>query len=212
MASKRIMVRALAVVLTLLIAGSVSLYLVLRSHWFHEYVRATIIAKLAETTGGKVELGSFAFDWKALSVELNQLIIHGREESSQQPFFRVDRIGMNFRLISALRRQVELSQIHIERPTLHLLVDKKGNSNFPGPRVAKQETRPLDLFDLAIKQFLLERGAIYYNDSQRSLNAELHDLRTKISFDPVETLYRGYFAYHQGRVAFGALKELPHDL
>ena len=212
MAWKRIMVRALAVVLTLLIATSVSLYLILRSHRFHEYVRTRIIAKLAEATGGKVELGGFAFDWHALRVDLNQLVIHGNEKPSQQPFFRVDRITMTFRIISALRRQVELSQIHIERPVLHLLVDKEGKSNFPGRRVGRQETQPPDLFDLAIKQFLLERGVIYYNDNQKSFSAALQDLRTKISFDPVQTLYSGYLTYRQGRVAFGALKEFPHDL
>jgi hypothetical protein len=53
---------------------------------------------------------------------------------------------------------------------------------FPQPPVQNKQSKPVDIFNLAIKHFLLNRGEIYCNDQQLPLDAELHDLDARIQF------------------------------
>jgi hypothetical protein len=47
--------------------------LVLRSAWFYEKVRERVVSTVETATGGRVEAGSFQFDWKRLRAEIGAL-------------------------------------------------------------------------------------------------------------------------------------------
>ncbi|MEK7752659.1 MAG: hypothetical protein AAB654_12135, partial [Acidobacteriota bacterium] len=50
----------------LLLAAAAAGLLTLRSEWFRDKVRQRIIAEAERSTGGRVEIGSFDFDWRRL--------------------------------------------------------------------------------------------------------------------------------------------------
>ena len=52
-----------ALIVVLAITG----VLVVRSAWFQNYVKQTIVTSVEDSTGGKVEIGAFHFDWTHLS-------------------------------------------------------------------------------------------------------------------------------------------------
>ena len=72
-----------------LVALSVTAVLVVRSDWFSDKVRDRIAFEAGKVTGGRVEIGSFHFDWSTLRVDLGELVIHGSEPSSGPPLLRV---------------------------------------------------------------------------------------------------------------------------
>ena len=54
----------------LALGGAVAAILVLRSAWFYEQVRERVVSTVETATGGRVEAGSFQFDWKRLRAEI----------------------------------------------------------------------------------------------------------------------------------------------
>src|SRR5512140_2768582 len=52
---------------------------VVQTDWFRNYVKQRIISATEEGTGGKVEIASFSFDWRALHATVTDFVIHGSE-------------------------------------------------------------------------------------------------------------------------------------
>jgi translocation and assembly module TamB len=73
--------------------------LVVHTKWFRNYVRENIIAATEEGTGGRVEIGSFSFDWTHLSVAVTNFVIHGNEPASSPPYLSAARVEVRVRLL-----------------------------------------------------------------------------------------------------------------
>ena len=84
----------LLVLATLFAAG----VLVMRSRAFHRYVLAAIIEYAQQATGGRVEIGDFAFRFWGLRADLHRVVVRGTEADSQKPLFRADRLGVGLNL------------------------------------------------------------------------------------------------------------------
>jgi translocation and assembly module TamB len=209
---KRIIRWSFAAILVLLLASLAVGLFVLRSRSFHRYVLAKIVEKTQEATGGRVEIGDYTFHWSGLRADVYRLAIHGTEPDPAKPLLATDHLGVGLKIISALRRKVDLNEIVVDHPVVHLFVDKSGRTNIPQPQVPKKENKPLNIFDLAIKHFLLRSGEVYYNDRQLPLDAELHDLQAQLQFDALKTQYTGSLSYRHGRLQFSDFNPLEHDL
>jgi translocation and assembly module TamB len=209
---KKIARWAVGATLAFLLVASIALLFVLRSGSFHRYVLAKVVEKAQGATGSRVEIGDYIFHWSSLHADVYRLAIHGTEPDPTRPLFATDHFALGLKIISVFRGRVDLSEIVIDHPVVHLLLNKEGLTNIPQPKVPTKESKPLNVFDLAIKRLLLHRGEIYLNDSQLPLDAELHNLQAQIQFDPVRTQYDGSLRYRQGRLEFGSLNPLRHDL
>src|SRR5216683_949494 len=95
----RNMVRIVAAVVALTGIVLFSLWLILPSAWFREKVRERIVYEVEKATGGRVEIGSFYFDWKTLTAEVSPFVLHGTEGAGQQPLARVDRLKVGLKII-----------------------------------------------------------------------------------------------------------------
>ncbi len=197
-------------VLVVVLAGAA--FLVLRSAAFHRYILNTVIEEAGKSTGARVELGDFSFRLAALRVDLYRIALHGTESGLQQPLFQADHIGVGLKLISVWRHKVNLQEIVVDRPVVHLLVDPQGQSNLPQTPSPQTGSKPTNVFEMAIGHVQLNHGAIYYNDRQTALDAEVYDLEAHAAFDPVKTEYDGRLGYRQGRVRFGDYNPVTHDL
>ena len=204
----RIGLIAFVVVVLLLAAG----VMVVRSRAFHRYLIATVVERAQKATGGRVELGDFTLRLSGLRVDLYRVAIHGTELDPHAPLFWVDHLAVGLRLVSLWRRQIDLQEIIVDRPVIHLSVDEHGRTNIPQTPPAAPGTKPVNLFDLAIGRFVLNRGEINYNDRQIPVDAEVRDLQTQVSFDVSKREYDGTLGYRQGRVQFGDYNPLQHDL
>src|SRR4051812_6480982 len=59
--------------------------IIAQSDWFHNYVREKIVSVTEESTGGKVDLATFDFDWTHLRATLTDFVIHGTEPAGSAP-------------------------------------------------------------------------------------------------------------------------------
>src|SRR5437016_2375960 len=95
---RHISLRVVAVIVVLLAILALSGVLIVRSGWFHEYVRTRIIQELERSTGGRAELGQFTFDWERLTAQVTGLVVHGKETPGEAPFVRVESAVVGLRV------------------------------------------------------------------------------------------------------------------
>ena len=202
--------RIVAVVLMIILVGVAALLVISRSSSFHRYVLRNIVEKTEEATGGKVEIGDFSFRWTGYA-DVYRFVLHGTESDPARPLAAAQHIGIGLKLFSLLPQKVNLREIVIDQPVVHLLVDKSGNTNIPQPRVPTKENQPVDIFDLAIKHFVVHGGEVYCNDRLLPLEAEFHDLQSQVQFATLKTEYDGSLSYRRGRILFGDLNPVLHD-
>jgi translocation and assembly module TamB len=202
--------RIVTVVLMMILVGVAALLVISRSSSFHRYVLRKIVEKTEEATGGKVEIGDFRFRWSGYA-DVYRFVLHGTESEPVRPLSAAQHIGIGLTLSSLLQQKVDLREIVIDQPVVHILVDKSGNTNIPRPRVPTKENQPIDIFDLAIKHFVVNGGEFYYNDRQLPLEAELHDLQSQVRFATLKPEYDGSLSYRRGRIRYGDFNPIQHD-
>ena len=213
MTRKRMMEWILGGLALLIVIATAGGFLVLRSRGFHNYVIAKVVESANQATGGRVEIREFDFRLSNLSANVYGLVIHGTEPDSNAPLLSIDHIYMNLKLVSLIHRKVDLNEIVISRPVIHLISDKNGRSNLPQPRIPVDEnSKPIDVFDLGIHHVLLSDGEIYYNQEVSPLAAELHQLRVEVQYQMLSSQYTGSISYKGGELSLGKAKPMPHSL
>ncbi len=164
-------------------AGFVAGLLTLKSDWFRHQVRERIVAEIEESTGGRVEIGAFHYDWRRLTAEVSPFVLHGREPAGAPPLVRADRIQIGLKILSALKRDVDVREIVVDRPQVHVRVAEDGVSNIPVPQ-RRNTYRGLipQLLDLKIRHFALRNGSFEYNEARLPLNLSGDDLVADIRY------------------------------
>jgi len=196
-----------ALVVVLVIAG----YVVLRTPSFHDYVLAKLQQQASEATGGRVRIQNFALRPSGLSADAYGITIRGSEPESRPPLVQADQLTVRLKIVSLLRKKIDLNEIILRHPVVSLLVKKDGTTNLPTPPKSngKGSTSP---FDLGIQHVLLSNGDIYYNDVKTPLDAELHDMQLELKSEFPSKGYVGTLSYRDGRLQYGDMKPFPHDL
>ncbi len=176
------------------LAAVLAAVLVLRSAWFHEQVRLRIISEAERVTGGKVELESFRFDWRNLRAELTGFVLRGTEPADHRPLFRADRIVVGVTVVSAVRRDIYLGLLVLDRPEISIEIGEDGRSNFPRPRLRRTPGRGFveTFLRLAIREFRLNDGVCHYDSRRIPLDLRAEDFQVTGSFDASGPRYFGH--------------------
>jgi translocation and assembly module TamB len=190
---------------------SVAGYAVLHSQRFHSYVLAKIQQQASEATGAQVRIRDVAVHLSTLGADAYGITIHGSEPTSAPPLAQADQLRIRLKIVSLLRKKVDLNEIVLRHPVVNLLVSKDGTTNLPTPPKSdsNNSTSP---FNLGIQRVLLEKGEIYYNDVKTPLDAELHSLQLDLKSEFLRKGYDGNLSYRDGRFRHRDLRPLPHDL
>ncbi|MGO8719585.1 MAG: translocation/assembly module TamB domain-containing protein [Acidobacteriaceae bacterium] len=131
---------------------------------FTARVHRMVVDVLERTTGGRVEMGSFRWSARNLTIEVNDLTIHGKEAPSEVPYFHVRHLTLEASLLSFLTPKIRLTSLTAQNPTIHLIVLPDGTTNQPQPRVASEEPLPQTLLNMAIEQTRVRDGLLLVND------------------------------------------------
>jgi translocation and assembly module TamB len=162
---------------------ALSTWYVLRTNWVKDKVREKIISAIEGASGGQVELGSFNYDWRTLSAELKNLAVHGSEPQTGPPLFRADFIRVRLRIISLLKREVDITSLNVQRPEIYLLIHADGTTNIPAPRIRRKREIVEQLLNLKVQHFELRQGTIQAQARRISLSVQGENLRVIVSYD-----------------------------
>lgn len=169
--------------------------LVVRSGWFYEKVRSRIVETVETATGGRVELGGFHFDWRRLRVDVQSFTLHGSEPAGKPPLFHADTISVGLKIVSALRRDVDIQFLDVNAPHVYLIVYPDGRTNVPEPKVKGNTNAADTILKLAIGRFSLARG-VFEVESRGAVpfDARGRDLNARFAYEALGPRYRGTIA------------------
>src|SRR4051794_23161241 len=204
----------------LLLAGSlaglllilvVSLIIVLQTAWFANFVRQKIVAAVEESTGGVVELGSFEFDLWHLTVRARNFVLHGTEPRTSGPLARVALLELRLKLLSGLKKAVDVRYVGIDQPRVNFIVFPNGTTNVPQPKVKKppSQTSPLEtVVDLAIGEFQIQNGLLEYTQGSVPFSARGQNLRALLNYNVANPSYAGQLSIDPLVLASGSAPPL----
>ncbi len=210
--------RALKIVLwvaaglvALILLAVIAVFVTVQTPWFHHKVRDRIVYEVERATGGRTELKSFNFDWRTLTANVTGFVIHGTEGQGEAPLFRADRITVTLKIISVLKKQVDLESAAVERPQANIIVYPDGHTNVPKPRVARKPGKGTleTVLDLAIKRFQIVDGTVQFAMRRTNLSVAGENLRAQVFYDPAPARYRGALAFRDLDVKSGQRPPLP---
>src|SRR5580658_10394772 len=180
----RVLLRITAALVLLAAVCALTAVLVFRSGWFYELVHQRLVAEIEKATGGRVEIGNYAFDWKRLEVRVGPVVLHGKESASEPPFVRVSSATAGLRIISMMERKVDLASLRVEQPQVRIVFYPDGTNNIPDPEVHRPETTwAEDLVHLAVRRYEVTHGVFEYDDRQIPLDLRGEDLLVRMRLE-----------------------------
>src|SRR3984893_14862759 len=203
-----------AIWITFAVAGLIAIATVaVQSAAFHRFILARVIQKVETLTGARVQIGAFAFRWQGLRVDFYNVVLRGTEQPSERPLLAADHLAISTRILSVWKKQIDLSEIILDRPIASLQIDSRGRNNLPtAPGGTGEVKETSDIFDLAIQHFVIRSGEIYYNDRQMPLSADLHDFHTESVFNNLTQQYKLSATYDRGVLSYKDFKPIEHNV
>ena len=191
------------IVLAIIIAGLVTI----QSDWFKNKIREKIVAVTENATGGRVDIGKFNYDWRGPTAEVEPFIVHGRESASSPPFFRADKIRIGLKIISALKKQVDIQSLAVEKPQIYITVAPDGSTNVPTPKIPRSKQNFAEqLLDLKVRHFELRNGFAEYNSQRFPLDVRGNALEAALVYDQTGPRYTGTISSHELQLSAPQIK------
>ncbi len=197
---------------SLIVVVIITALVIVRTDWFRDYVRQQIITQTEQSTGGTVEVGSFAFSWWPLEAVITDFVIHGNERAGAAPFVRIPRLQVNLRLFTSLKRIYEITYLGVNSPQANIIVLPDGRTNIPSPKQksTSNESGLASVVDLAVANFDLKNGVFTFNDQQTPISARGENLTAELDYNFVSSSYSGRFSVNPLRMVQG--HNVPLDL
>jgi translocation and assembly module TamB len=196
--------------LLVLLAGA--LVIVVRSHWFYERVHRGIVETVETATGGRVEIGSFQFDWRRLRAEVHDFTLHGTEPADRSPLLHADSVAVGLKIVSLLKRQVDIAYLDVMKPRVYLIVRPDGSTNIPKPKVARPGGKPAiqTMLDLAIGRFSLQQGEFEVTSRGKTpFSAAGNNLNARFQYDLAGPRYRGDVSIQPLHIEVAGYRPMP---
>jgi translocation and assembly module TamB len=141
-------------------------------------LRRILISRMETLTGGHVEIRTVSVGWFSLNATINELVLHGKEPAGTEPLFSADQVRVGLRIDSFWGRRVGLNDLILQRPRLHVRVEKDGTSNLPALSASNSKEPSLQrLIDLRVHHVEIKNGWLLYNDVKSLVGVEGGDLQ-----------------------------------
>ncbi|HYL34993.1 MAG TPA: translocation/assembly module TamB domain-containing protein [Bryobacteraceae bacterium] len=186
----------------LLLVAAAAFLVVVQTAWFKNKVRERVVSVAEQASGGRVEIGQFNYDWRALTAEVSPFVLHGSEPPSAPPFFRAGSIRIGLKIISAFERRVDIASLRIEQPQVYVTVAPDGSTNVPQPKIRRTNRTPIEqLLDLKVQHFELHDGLADYNSSRIPLEMQGENLQASLVYDATGPRYVGGLSSRRLRIS-----------
>lgn len=200
-----ILIRNIAIGLVgLVLIIAIAAILVVQTRWFRDYVKEKIVTSTEASTGGKVNVGSFSFDWKHLRAMVTDFVIHGDEPAGSAPFLRANRVQVDIRLFTSIHHVWDIAYLNIDRPEANIIVFSDNRTNIPRPKERSTESQPLvTVVNLSIGHFDLRDGRLVFASQTQHVSVSGSNLRTELWYNVLKQGYQGQISFQPVYVVSG---------
>jgi translocation and assembly module TamB len=144
-------------------------------------LRRILINRTEALTGAKVEIRTVTVGWFSLNVNINGLVVHGKEPADTEPLFSAEQARVGLRIDSFWGRRVGLNDLILDRPHLHVRVEKDGSNNLPTlPSSKSKEPELQRLLGLRVHHVEIKDGWILYNNVKSLVGIEGGELQLTV--------------------------------
>jgi translocation and assembly module TamB len=183
----------LLLLLVLLVLGGLGVLRYTESAEFHERARQFVVERIAQTTGGRVELQRVSWSLEQMQFVLDGLVIHGTEAKEEIPLLRVEEVHAQLKWSALLARRLSLHELSAVHPLAHVEVHKDGSTNLPQPKM--RPGAPADqvaqLLRLAVDRGELLDGLLLWNEKKIKLNGRAEGIALLLHYSPKDQHYEG---------------------
>ena len=175
-------------------------------------IHGFVVSRLERLTRGQVALQSISIHWLSLEIRLKGLVIHGREPAGTEPLFAAEEVIAGLRIDSFWGRKASLNELVLQRPQVHIRIEKNGSTNIPlQPSGSPQRPLRQTLLDLHVRHLQLLNGWLLYNDVRTPLAVEGDNLRLALDASGgTQPMYLGTLDWES--IRFTAKRFLPWPL
>jgi len=179
----------LGLALVLAIVGIV----VVQTDWFRNMVRAKIVSTVETATGGRVEAGSFSFDWRHLRADVRDFAIHGTEAADAPPLFRAKLVEVELKLLSPFKGMVDIASLAVDTPQANVIVYADGHTNIPAPKLQQSSNKSglQTIVDLAVGRFSIQNGSLALGEKKSDFSMRGENLRAQLAYNTLHPSYTG---------------------
>jgi translocation and assembly module TamB len=163
---------------------------------FSNQVRTRVISVLEDATGGRVEIQAMHWNLFHLSVEVDNLTIHGLEAPAEKPYVHIDRLYARAKILSFFGARVGLNFLEVDRPSVHIIVYPDGHTNQPAPKGQQQTNAEVirTIFDLQADRVEVDNGMALVNQRAVPFQLAANDLGVVVTYAPTSGHYVGEVA------------------
>lgn len=174
-------------------------------------LRHLLIQRLESLTGAQVEIRTVSVGWFSLDATVNGLVVHGTEPKDTEPLLTVEQAKVRLRVDSFWGRKVSLGELIVERPRVHLRVEKNGSNNLPTIKRTTKSQEPLQetLLELHIGHVQINDGWLLYNNVRSLVAVEGGELGLDVTLlgTTASPIYLGML--HWDSVELGRRRDVP---
>jgi translocation and assembly module TamB len=192
-------------VAALLIGLIVAAVYVVQTESFRAYVKQKVIVSTEESTGGRVDVESFSFDWRQMRAVVTGFVIHGSEPAGAAPFLSAPRVQVDIRLFTSVHHILDVAFLGIEKPEGNVIVFPDGRTNIPNPKQKSTSNEPPleTVVNLAVDHFELTNGLLTVASQKQEVNIRGNDLKAELWYNVLNQGYRGQLSFQPLYVASG---------
>ena len=159
-----------------------------------------------------MQLENFALHLSNLSLDLYGVTVHGADPYPDPPLLQVAHAEVGVRIVSVLHQKWYLDSFVVDKPVVKVFTDAHGVTNIPVFKSSGSSSSTTTVFDLGIRHAVLDEGAVYYNNRQSVLSADLHNVDFRAGFNSLLQKYSGKLSYSDGHLQASGFKTIPHNL
>ncbi len=157
--------RRILIILSVLVAVTVLILLIVPSLINVDQYRPQIETKLKEKLGRDVKLGALKLHAIPLSVSIESITIgESPQFPSSLPFARANNVSASVELSSLLRGEPELKSLSMSRPAIELIRDTNGVWNFSTLGAGSSEKKESSTNSFTLKRLAIDDGRIAVTD------------------------------------------------
>ncbi len=201
--------------LLLLAIAAGGLFLYVHTADFQRRVETIVRGQLEKNTGARVAIGSFHFSFYPLRIHMQNVVLHGKESADQPPLAVIAEADLGLSLTSLLHPGVQLSQVFIGHPDIHIYRLPDGTTNLPTPSTKSSGPPAQPVFDLGVRTLQVQQGELQLQDRKIPLNADMRDVRLHLRYlaathplaganTPAVAHYEGELAWARSPIQYGA--------
>jgi len=207
------------VIVVVLVAGGLLVYTALHGGPLHQYAISRVEQELSSSLNGPVHIDNLRVYPSLGIVDLYGATVRGSNpnganaaaSAANLPLLQVEHLHLGVRVSELLHGKVDLNNIVIDHPIVHLIINQNGQTNLPD--LTSSSNSNTSVFDLGVRHAAINNGEIYVNDRKNTLNADLHDV--DVQADHVAGTsgkYTGTLSYNDGHLDYDSYAPVPHAL